>query len=57
MTKQNCIRLLKHYENIGRKDAFEDMKAHILKGSKFTPQEKEALFASKPVVTKSKEKK
>ena len=57
MTKENCIRLLKHYDNVGRKDAFEDMKAHILKGSKFTPQEKDALFASKPVVTKSKEKK
>ena len=44
MTKENCIRLLKHYEDIGKKDAYEDMKSHILKGKKFTQEEKDALF-------------
>ncbi len=53
MTKSNCIRLLKHYEDIGKVDAYENMKAHILKGSKFTVEEKDSLFPQ----TKSKGKK
>jgi len=44
MTKENSLRLLEHYKTIGRTEAYEDMKAHILKGSKFTQQEKDTLF-------------
>ena len=55
MTKENALRLLKHYKDIGRTDAYEDMKNHILKGSKFSPEEKAELFNK--VETKSKGKK
>jgi hypothetical protein len=44
MTKENVLRLLKHYEAVGRTDAYEDMKQHVLKGNKFTVEEKDALF-------------
>ena len=44
MTKENCIRLLKHYETIGKTDAYIDMKQHILNATKFTQEEKDALF-------------
>lgn len=47
MTKENVLRLLAHYEEIGRRDAYEDMKAHILKSTKFTAEEKTALFKPK----------
>lgn len=56
MTKENSIRLLKHYEAIGRTDAYEDMKAHILKSKKYTSEEKDALFKPK-AETKSTVKK
>ena len=56
MTKETCLRLLKHYEDIGRTEAYEDMKNHILKGTKFTQEEKDALFKVKEQ-TKSKGKK
>ncbi len=48
MTKENCIRLLKHYETIGKTDAYEDMKKHILTATKFTQEEKDAIFKVKP---------
>ena len=54
MTKENTLRLLEHYKKIDRTDAYEDMKAHILGGSKFTQEEKDAMFK---VETKSKGKK
>ena len=44
MTKENCTRLLEHYKKIGRTDAYENMKEHILKGSKFTQEEKDSMF-------------
>lgn len=44
MTKENVLRLLKHYEDIGRTDAYEDMKQHVLKGTKFTKEEKDSMF-------------
>jgi hypothetical protein len=56
MTKENCVRLLKHFEQVGRKDAYEDMKAHILSARKFSQEEKDALFPKTKEV-KSKDKK
>lgn len=47
MTKETCTRLLAHYEKIGRTEAYENMKAHILKASKFTAEEKISLFKPK----------
>tara|TARA_R100000750_G_C2335277_1_gene91838 strand:- start:567 stop:734 length:168 start_codon:yes stop_codon:yes gene_type:complete len=44
MTKENCIRLLKHYLFIKKTDAYNDMKEHILKSAKFTQEEKDELF-------------
>ena len=44
MTKENCTRLLEHYKKIGRTDAYENMKEHILKGTKFTQEEKDTMF-------------
>ena len=35
MTVENCIRLLKHYEETGNNKAYEDMKSHILRSRKF----------------------
>ena len=52
MTKENVLRLLKHYEDIGRTDAYEDMKQHVLKSSKFTAEEKDSLFKPKKEVKK-----
>ena len=44
MTKENCTRLLEHYKKIGRTDAYENMKQHILKGTKFTKEKKDSMF-------------
>ena len=52
MTKETCLRLLEHYKNIGRTGAYEDMKQHILKGTKFSKEETDALF--KEPATKEK---
>lgn len=49
MTNENCIRLLKHYEDIGRTEAYNDMKAHILKKRTMTQEEKDAVFKPKAV--------
>ena len=61
MTKANCLMLLKRFKDIGRTEAYEDMKQHILNGRKFSPEEKAELFPEpKPVevkLTKSKGKK
>ena len=54
MTKENCIRLLKHYETIGKTDAYEDMKKHILTATKFTQEEKDAIFPKPKAKTTSK---
>ena len=48
MTKETCLRLLKHYEKIGHTQGYEDMKQHMLKGKKFSTQETDAIF-KKPV--------
>lgn len=57
MTKENAIRLLEHYKTIGRTDAYEDMKQHILKANKFTQEEKNNLFKEVKEETKSKKEK
>lgn len=44
MTKENCLRLLEHYKTIGRTDAYDDMKAHMLKGKKFSTEETDQIF-------------
>lgn len=52
MTKENSIRLLEHYKTIGRTDAYEDMKQHMIKGTKFSKEETDALFSEKAEVKK-----
>ncbi|NHZ84309.1 MAG: hypothetical protein GWP19_00320 [Planctomycetia bacterium] len=47
---------MKHYLFIKKTDAYNDMKAHILKSSKFSQVEKDELFKPKEE-TKSKVKK
>ena len=46
MTKENVLRLLKHYE-ASNKPAYEDLKAHVLVSRKFTQLEKDNLFGAK----------
>ena len=45
--------LLKKFKEIGRTEAYEDMKQHILKSRKFTDEEKRNLFPE-PIPKKEK---
>ena len=54
MTKENCTRLLKHYKDVGYTSAYENMKEHILKGSKFTQEEKDTMFKVAKTTTTTK---
>ena len=55
--KTCALPILKHYLFIKKTDAYQDMKAHILKSAKFTQAEKDELFKEKKEETKSKGKK
>ena len=59
MTKATSTRLLKHYKEVGYKQAYENMKEHIEDSRKFTDEEKKALFSVEkpktPTKTNSKE--
>lgn len=56
MTKETCLKLLKHFEDKGMNKEYEDMKQHILNSAKFSLEEKEDLFKLKKEAVKSGKK-